>query len=157
MPATGIPRYGLPTAAYTVKVGDTLAKIARDKLGDLNLWKPLAEYNGIIDPNSLKIGQVIYLPNVAIIRAVQSPQVKPSVSLPADLDEIAVTAKRLSTKDVIDTSKAPIFAGLPSWWPIAAIGAVIFMMATGQRRRRGALRRSMQSKRYRKSSIHGVQ
>lgn len=44
---------------YTVQKGDTLSAIARKYGTD---WKRLAEYNGLQNPNLLKVGQVLKIP-----------------------------------------------------------------------------------------------
>ena len=46
---------------YTIKPGDSLSKIARDQLGDINLWQELARINNISNPNLIQPGQVISL------------------------------------------------------------------------------------------------
>ena len=46
---------------YTVKPGDSLAKIASKLFGDANKWRELAELNGIADPSKIKVGQVLKL------------------------------------------------------------------------------------------------
>lgn len=52
------------TKEYTVKKGDSLAKIARKELGNPDRWKYLYELNKrrIKDPNKLKEGQKIIIP-----------------------------------------------------------------------------------------------
>lgn len=49
---------------YTVKVGDTLSKIAarKDVYGDAKKWKRIATANHIRDPKKLKVGQVLKIP-----------------------------------------------------------------------------------------------
>lgn len=47
---------------YTIQVGDTLEKIAEDKLEDASLWMQLAKYNNISSPNLIKAGQEIVIP-----------------------------------------------------------------------------------------------
>ena len=49
-------------STYTVQKGDTLYKIAREKLGDAKQWKAIAAANPGLSPNSLKAGQKIVLP-----------------------------------------------------------------------------------------------
>lgn len=44
---------------YTVKAGDTLAKIAETQLGDVNLFDELAAVNGIENPNLIFEGQTL--------------------------------------------------------------------------------------------------
>ena len=47
---------------YTVKKGDTLSKIAARLLGSASKWQAIAKANGLRNPNSLKVGQVLKLP-----------------------------------------------------------------------------------------------
>ena len=47
---------------YTIQKGDTLEKIAKDKLEDASLWIQLAKYNSISNPNLIKAGQQIVIP-----------------------------------------------------------------------------------------------
>lgn len=44
---------------YIVKKGDTLWGIALKYLGSGNRYKEIADYNNILNPNKLKIGQTI--------------------------------------------------------------------------------------------------
>ncbi len=49
---------------YTVKVGDTLQKIAQEQLGDADKWQKIYEANKdtIKDPNVIQVGMEIELP-----------------------------------------------------------------------------------------------
>ena len=47
---------------YTIQKGDTLEKIAEEKLEDASLWMQLAKYNNISSPNLIKAGQEIIIP-----------------------------------------------------------------------------------------------
>jgi hypothetical protein len=47
---------------YTVKAGDTLWAIAQRTYGDGAKWNRIADANGIRDPRTLKVGQVLTLP-----------------------------------------------------------------------------------------------
>jgi LysM repeat protein len=49
-------------AEYIVKPGDTLSKIATSKLGSAGQWRVIAELNGIINPNRIRVGQRLQLP-----------------------------------------------------------------------------------------------
>jgi LysM repeat protein len=49
-------------AEYIVKRGDTLSKIATGKLGSAGQWRVIAELNGIINPNRIRVGQRLQLP-----------------------------------------------------------------------------------------------
>ena len=57
--------YDITVEVYTVQKGDTLEKIARDKLGDPKLWVQLAKYNGISTPHLIKVGEKILVPSEA--------------------------------------------------------------------------------------------
>lgn len=48
---------------YTVRKGDTLARIARREIGDVGAWQALADYNGLPSPDQIVIGQQIWLPS----------------------------------------------------------------------------------------------
>lgn len=48
---------------YLVKKGDTLRKIANEFYSDSGLYKKLADYNGIMNPQLIQIGQVIEVPS----------------------------------------------------------------------------------------------
>jgi nucleoid-associated protein YgaU len=52
---------------YTVKAGDTLSKIAQEKLGDPNAYMEIFNANkGLLtDPNKIKPGQVLKIPQTA--------------------------------------------------------------------------------------------
>lgn len=47
---------------YTVQEGDTLSSIARELLGDENLWPRIAAANPGIDPDLVKVGQALNIP-----------------------------------------------------------------------------------------------
>lgn len=54
-----------PAAApqtYVVQKGDTLTKIAREKYGDGNKWKRIAEANPGLSPSTIKVGQKLIIP-----------------------------------------------------------------------------------------------
>ena len=52
---------------YTVKSGDTLSKIAKEKLGDANAYMKIFEANKdqLTDPDKIKPGQVLKIPSAA--------------------------------------------------------------------------------------------
>lgn len=54
-PATG-------GSSYTVQKGDTLWKIASNQYGDGKQWQRIASANPGLTPETLKIGQTIYIP-----------------------------------------------------------------------------------------------
>jgi nucleoid-associated protein YgaU len=60
-----------PSAAgsgtYTVKAGDTLSRIAKEKLGDANAYMDIfnANRDQLSDPNKIQPGQILKLPQTA--------------------------------------------------------------------------------------------
>jgi nucleoid-associated protein YgaU len=64
--AGGAPAQGAEEL-YTVQPGDTLSKIARDKLGDANAYMRIFEANRdqLSDPNKIFPGQRLKIPAVA--------------------------------------------------------------------------------------------
>ncbi len=50
---------------YIVKPGDTLSKIATGALGAAGKWRLIAELNGIVNPNKIRVGQRLQLPEEA--------------------------------------------------------------------------------------------
>jgi nucleoid-associated protein YgaU len=68
--ATGVastPAAATSESTYTVKAGDTLSKIAKDKLGDANAYMDIfnANKDQLSDPNKIKPGQVLKMPQAA--------------------------------------------------------------------------------------------
>ena len=47
---------------YTVQAGDTLGKVAYKHFGTYEKWKLLAEYNDLVRPDLIQVGDVIKLP-----------------------------------------------------------------------------------------------
>jgi 5'-nucleotidase len=52
----------LASGSYTVKKGDTLYGIARQRYGDGKQWNKIASANPGLRPETLKVGQTIQLP-----------------------------------------------------------------------------------------------
>jgi len=48
--------------SYTIREGDSLADVAQQAYGDPTLYRMLADYNGIADPDLILVGQVIRIP-----------------------------------------------------------------------------------------------
>src|SRR6185295_4118752 len=55
------------SSTYTVKSGDTLSKIAKEKLGDGNAYMDIfnANRDQLSDPDKIKPGQVLKIPQAA--------------------------------------------------------------------------------------------
>ena len=62
--ATGTGAAAGAGETYTVKAGDTLSKIAKDKLGDANAYHEIfnANRDQLSDPDKIKPGQVLKIP-----------------------------------------------------------------------------------------------
>ncbi|MEM8739810.1 MAG: LysM domain-containing protein, partial [Planctomycetota bacterium] len=50
---------------YTVESGDNLSSIALEVYGDDTKWVDIAQANPLVDPNRLRVGQEIKLPDLA--------------------------------------------------------------------------------------------
>ena len=59
--------YEAANRTYTVKVGDTLSKIAKRYYGNSNLYRRIFEANRHVlrDPDGIQVGQVLHIPEVA--------------------------------------------------------------------------------------------
>lgn len=53
----------ITATSYTVKKGDTLSAIARKFYGNANQYPKLATYNNIKNPNLIRTGQIIKIPD----------------------------------------------------------------------------------------------
>lgn len=105
---------------YTVAAGDTLAKIAAKFLGDPMRYRELAAYNGISDPNLIRVGQVIRIPSATVsgtvvkssVPLVPTPLIQKSTTVPSTptpLLPVPVTAApRVSTTSSTGVTAAPI-------------------------------------------------
>lgn len=51
-----------PSTEHTVAAGETLWVIARDRLGDGNLWQQIASLNNIANPSKIGVGDTLRLP-----------------------------------------------------------------------------------------------
>ncbi|MEM1109322.1 MAG: LysM peptidoglycan-binding domain-containing protein [Planctomycetota bacterium] len=54
---------------YTVESGDSLSSIALATYGSANKWVDIAQANPLVDPNRLRVGQELKLPNLDAPRA----------------------------------------------------------------------------------------
>ena len=64
-PTTAVGTTGAAESTYTVKSGDTLSKIAKEKLGNANAFMEIfnANRDQLNDPDKIKPGQVLKIPN----------------------------------------------------------------------------------------------
>lgn len=78
---------------HIVESDDTLSEIARTYYGDVSLYQKLAEYNGIVDPNLIIIGQVLEIPPKAeLLRGIpEPPKQDHGIICPHGLEQIIKT------------------------------------------------------------------
>lgn len=87
MPATAGSR------SYVIKSGDTLEAIARAQLGDGQKWRQIASANPGINPNNLKVGQSITIPE----GGVEAPRAAGSVGTATPVEGNAYTVQKGDT------------------------------------------------------------
>lgn len=68
---------------YIVRPGDTLSKIAAKQLGSAGKWRLIADINNLVDPNRIRVGQCLRLPQEtvdapAVIETPAGVQTRPS-------------------------------------------------------------------------------
>ncbi len=73
IPTGASPAPSSAPATYTVQPGDTLSAIARRFFGANGDWRVIANANGISDPASLAVGQVLTIPKGGTTTAAPSP------------------------------------------------------------------------------------
>ncbi|HSA91839.1 MAG TPA: M15 family metallopeptidase [Terriglobales bacterium] len=78
---------------YTIQSNDTLAKIAARFYNDGSLYRKLAQYNGITNPNRIFLGQRIEIPakNDLLAPAAVTPVGASGLATPHGLSEILAT------------------------------------------------------------------
>lgn len=82
----------------TVKAGDTLSQIARSAYGSAAFTLKLADYNGITDPNLLRIGEQLELPTMKELTSKHRPAtLTGTLQPPHGLEEIIATFGDIST------------------------------------------------------------
>ncbi|MEM8873311.1 MAG: LysM domain-containing protein [Planctomycetota bacterium] len=65
---TPVPDFTGPRT-YIVKQGDSFYTIARDQLGDANLYRAIEQANPLVDPRRIRPGMEIKLPDVSNLRS----------------------------------------------------------------------------------------
>src|SRR5712692_2886731 len=78
---------------YVIQAGDTLQKIAQQFYGDPSLYKKLADYDGILNPDLIRINQTIEIPSRSELEGVitQPPAPAPGLTPPNGLQGILNT------------------------------------------------------------------
>lgn len=64
---------------YVVQPGDSLWSIARERMGDANLWPEIARLNPTVRPDHLLVGQVLKLPAGAAPRHAPAEHIGPTL------------------------------------------------------------------------------
>lgn len=82
---------------YVVQRGDTLSAIAKWVYGDASLYGKLAEANGIANPNLIRVGQVITLPDVEALPAARTPSKMAKVAAKVKTDWTATGLNNAGT------------------------------------------------------------
>ena len=105
---TTATREGEPGGSYTVQSGDTMALIARDIYGDLNLYDEICAFNNIANCNVIEVGDVIQLPTQAQISAGAQTTATPAPTAAATpvATEAAATDTAATDTTAEDTSVA---------------------------------------------------
>lgn len=90
---------------YIVKVGDNLELIASEQTRDRTNWETIAEYNGIKNSSSLRVGQAVYIPTSIIVaqknEAAVSHTPAPSAAIPS---KPAITESTFKARIVEDSA-----------------------------------------------------
>lgn len=142
-PTTVAPaRQPVTQGQYRVRRGDTLYSIANRHGWD---WQPLAQYNGIEPPYSLRVGQVIRFGNTATPKA-QAAAVTPAASAAAPatastqstaVTPVVVTAPPTQpVGSATPASSAPAVIS-PSGWGWPANGQVIGLFSSNSSLNKG--------------------
>jgi LysM repeat protein len=98
-------------AEYIVKPGDSLSKIATGKLGSAGQWRVIAELNGIINPNRIRVGQRLQLPGTAaevpsVVNTAEGLQTVSKVRVRISVEDNMVFATLLAKPDKILVGRA---------------------------------------------------
>lgn len=108
---------------YTVQSGDSLSKIARDKLGDMERWREVAYINSLSHPYIVHPGQIIQLPDDSsplVIDITEGTGKPPVVDNPLVNNSLAAPALSAG------------FQLSPATVMVLLIGAALFFMSKGR-------------------------
>ena len=92
---------------YTVVEGDSLSKIARDVLGNMDLWPQIAEINGIEAPYTIYPGQTLTLPVAGEVTTLPAT----TTTIPATGPGLAYTVQKN-----LPLIALAIIGGFLIWW-----------------------------------------
>jgi len=77
--------------SYTIQAGDTLGKIAEKFYGDASRYQEIAEANNIDNPNNIRVGQTINIPDEKAVKT-DTPDTSTLVLTASQLKEIMPAA-----------------------------------------------------------------
>ncbi len=76
---------------YVIQKQDTLQKIAKRFYNNSELYRKLAEYNGILNPDLIQIGQIIEIPLRRELESTPQPPAPSGLTPPQGLEQIIAT------------------------------------------------------------------
>jgi len=131
----------LPMTTYTVKRGDSLSIIARDVLGNINLWPRLAAQNAIVAPYIISPGRVLTLPTLAANTTpiFKSPAVVKPIAKPIVFSPAQPTSPATSLPTSLPTSQ-PVMPGEKKmgWaWLLALLAGAGVAVYLKKRKKKG--------------------
>jgi tetratricopeptide (TPR) repeat protein len=89
---------------HQIEPGESLSIIAKKYYGDFKLFRVIADYNGIDDPTSVKIGQKVKVPRLEGTTAPATASVEPTVDAPYQPDQAEIE----STAVAIEAAPEPV-------------------------------------------------
>jgi len=113
---------------HQIKPGESLSQIAKIYYGDVNLFHVIAEYNGIADPTSVKVGQKVKVPRLENV-AYQAPEA-PYPTGEAQPAPEAPYSPETADSEPIDETPEPL-AEAPQPEPSEAVDQVAEYRETG--------------------------
>jgi len=90
---------------HEIQPGESLSKIAKKYYGDYKLFRVIADYNGIADPTSIKVGQKVKVPRLETAEAAQPPadEAAPAYATePAEPEPEAAEAYQPEAEEPVD-------------------------------------------------------
>lgn len=107
--------------SYTIRSGDTFSSIAEEYLGSENLWVKIAEANPQVDPNRLRVGQVIKLPITGSTLSsgqASTPATAGAGGTPGTLGAPGTTAYVVQPGDTLSSIARRFYQSPDLWWVI---------------------------------------
>lgn len=106
---------GATPATYTIKAGDTLASISSNVYGSPNYWSKIVQANSGLNPNRLKVGQVIKIPEQSDVKPSASSAPKPEKVSGSALVKDPKSEYQVVAGDTLEKISTKLY-GSPSRW-----------------------------------------